>query len=180
MNKIKEINNLINEKIKLGLTKGELEAELSSKYGKEEYRDILFDFPEKDLREKYRKHNRIIIWILVILTCFKALAYLTILPDINPIIGIILMVVGIIIPIWIIKYLTSFRASAYMLALGMGILSTTNIFEGALEILKSGDPIIISLYFFQVILLFLVIGMSYHLFRKIHPTHSLFSLRERN
>jgi hypothetical protein len=72
----KEITKIIKEKIKLNVPKVEIEKELSSKYKPEEFVKILAEFPEPEVKLKYKKNAKFLVvlaYILAFLGVFHGL-----------------------------------------------------------------------------------------------------------
>lgn len=175
MSNKKEIIQFIKDKIKQNTPKAQIQTELSSKYEVKEYEKILKDFPEPELKERYKVLNGLLITFTVIITLIKVLSILSLGAEFGAIGVSAFLVIGLFINVAIIIYLLSYRASAYLLAFTFTVLSISKVFEGGDIVFSSGSLFVIGIYLINIIGVLSILILSIILFKKVHPDYRLFS-----
>lgn len=173
MSEVKEIIKIIRDSLKNGIPKNQIKGDLDLKYPlfKGESEQILKDFPEPELIKKYRFANNMLIFCIVFVTIIKILSIIGLAQDLNDLLIIILILIGICIPYFLISYLLQYRKSAYFITLGLIAASLANVFSGVNEIFKYGTIITI-LSLLQIIIVVLTIALPIFLLIKLWPKQS--------
>ena len=160
MSNKKEIVKVIKERIKSNIPKIEIEKELVSKYKTEEFIKILADFPEPELRKKYKTHNIVLIIFVVIATLLKLISIVVMEPGTVPI--SFLLLISIIIPTILIVGLLSFRKNSY------GLTAAVSIFS-LLPFLKNPGELVYLNSMLVLISIIVILSLSLFLRKKIYP-----------
>lgn len=161
MSNKKEIVKIIKEKIKLNIPKVEIEKELSIKYKAEEYK-ILADFPESELKQKYKKYNTVLIVCLVLIMLFRLLGVLDLNSDFGGGVMMLFIVLALGIPAYLINGLRFYRKSFY------GIITILSIASLG-SFLKTPENFQYIYYTLEFIIVLVTTIISIFLFRKIYP-----------
>jgi hypothetical protein len=171
-----EITAFIKEKLKQNTPKSQIEYQLSRKYQKQDYENILNDFPEQNFKEKYTLLNWILIGSLSLLTVFKIITILQTRSEFGTTALISFIIIGIILPIILIVYLASFRASGFLLTTALTVISIANNLENNVKALSSVENSIdIGLIVLQVILMGVCIILPIYVWRKAFPNYKFMS-----
>lgn len=162
MSNKKEIIKIIKEKIKLNIPKVEIEKELVSKYKVEEFIKILADFPEPELKQKYKKHNTALIICLVLIMLFRLADVFDLSLDFGGGAMILFIVLVFGIPAYLINGLRFYRKSFYGIIIILSIASLGSFLRA-----PENFQYIYNTLEFIIVLVTTII--SIFLFRKIYP-----------
>ena len=165
----KEITGLIKERIRRGVSKTLIHDELAQSYDEADFINILKDYPEPQLKERYAYLNNILIFALVTITLIKLAAILSMGEGLGALGLAVILFIGVFVNVMVIIFLFSGRASAYMIAFGLTIFSLERALEGGIAILNSGDLFLTSLYLLNALGTVSILVLSAILFVKVHP-----------
>jgi hypothetical protein len=156
----KEIRNFIEWKIKEGIKKEKIIKELNLKYKEEDYKWIIFEYPEPELIKKNKIINNILIIALWIILLFKLilLSFTMWTTSINA--YLLWPILQITLILYIIKLLLNFRYMWYVLVYFTSIMSIQPLLTTNWDIT---NPILIDLW----LTIFLIILTSF-LFYRLH------------
>lgn len=165
MSNKKEIIKIIKEKIILNIPKAEIEKELSLKYTNEEFNKILTNFPEPELKQKYKKNNKTLIvlaYVLAFLGVFHGFL-LGRAESENPVVRVAGALDGLILSVAValmgLSTLKSFQKTSYLLVIFMSVFF---LFKGLFY------PVGLTTLA-QIVLSIVVLVMSISLYKKMYP-----------
>ena len=156
----KEIRSFIEKKIQEWVSKDEIKKELNWKYKEDDYKWILFEYPESELIKKNKIINSILIFFLWLILLFKLILISFTIWQSSINIYLLIPIVHIILLMYIIKLLLSFRYTWYVLVYFTSMLSFQPILSSSWEITNS---LLIDLW----LSIFLIIFTSF-LFYRLH------------
>jgi len=164
----KEIVKVIEWKLKTGISKADIEKDLSLKYKWWEYKDIIANYPDADKKEKYKIINYILIFIIWLVALLKIPIILSLTANMNIFVTIIIFAVWLFIPYIIIKELLWFKHTWYYYVLMLNILGLWNFLIGDLQIVQNWLNLYSILFIFDLFISIFLIITSFYLIRKIY------------
>lgn len=173
MSNSKQIIKFIKDQLKAGTSKTQIASELASNYEPKEYERFLKDFPEPELKAKYKTLNQILIACIAINIPFKLLAVFGL--ELAPVGILIFCLMSLVISVCLILYLSSFRAMAYLVTFLLTMQGLGQLVQGLEIALATGNVITILLASIQTLSIILVLFLSIFLWKKVHPGYKFFS-----
>jgi hypothetical protein len=171
MSQKKEIKTYISEGISRGLSKEEIRNSLLQKYQEKDFRRILVQYADPQLKEKYNIWNIILIILMIINTLSRLFALLGIGLETEAGFAAILLLLLIFLPLNIIFIIAIIKSRAWVYPI-LGVFAAINFFKELRQITTEATnfPIVaIDLSF-----LLAIATLAFFLWIKIHPDYFLF------
>ena len=158
---LKEIKEYARTEIKKGVSKRDIEKELSKKYRGGLYKSILNQYPETSLIKKYNKYNNVLITLIVISAILKVVTIFLI--DLNLIILGAIALFAVLVSYVVIDLIRNYQKNGYIIVGLLGIVGLLNFgysFESTITTL--------------VYLIFIIYGLSipilaFFLYKRLFP-----------